>query len=304
MQKTPANLTFTSNDGEYVKILRTTPVRTICPNFFLLDIAHGCGFSPTCSYCFLKDPDVYGFASPKLFTDRDRLLSELKNWIAQDNLETYLANAGNKTDSLAFEPVHPVWADLIECMRENAEAKGRPHTILAVTKAGPDCCEAFFSRPACRNVIVSFSINADDAARDNEEGAAPPAERLEAARMLLERGWRVRVRIDPMIKGYDYRELADKVAKLPVERVTLGTLRADPTLLPAVDHMEIFKQLDPPEEGSIARYPLAERLEMYKDVVQRLKGISVGLCEETPDVWIALGLDADNKTCNCNPDLY
>lgn len=287
------------NPEPYLALLRTTPARTVCPNFYLLDHARGCSFN--CSYCFLRDVE-YNRKERRIFGDTERLLDELREWIAQDNLETYLANSGNMTDSLSFENERPLWGELIEFMRENAEKPGRPHTLLAVTKAGLSCCQAFLEHEPCRNVIVSFSINAQDAAGDHESGAATTAERVEAARTLRKLGWRVRVRLDPMIKGYDYTSLVEDTISIAPERVTLGTLRADPTLLPEVREVDIFRELEEPEPESIARYPHAERIAMYKFVVDKLRDItSVGLCEETEDVWLELGLDAENKTCNCNP---
>lgn len=290
------------NPEQYIALLRSTPACTVCPNFYLLDHARGCNFN--CSYCFLRDIE-YNRKERRLFDDKDHLFAELAAWVAQDNLETYLANAGNMTDALSFERERPLWGEMIEFMREHAEKKNRPHCLLAVTKAGLDDCGAFLDRPPCRNIIVSFSINAPEAARDHEPGAAPSADRLEAAAKLQELGWRVRVRMDPMIQGYDYSWVIDKVAELAPERVTLGTLRADPTLLPEVREVDIFTRLEEPEPESIARYPLSVRLAMYRQAVDKLQGVtSLGLCEETEDVWLALGLDAANKTCNCNPFLY
>ncbi len=284
----------------YVALLRTTPVNTVCPNFYILDHARGCNFN--CSYCFLRDIE-YNRKERQIFDDRERLLRELGEWVAKDDLETYLANAGNMTDAFSFEKERPIWSDLIEFMRKNAERKGRPHTLLAVTKAGLDMCGAFLERPPCRNIIVSFSVSSPEAARDHEPGAAAPADRLAAAAKLKELGWRVRIRIDPMIRGYDYAWVIEETRKLAPERVTLGLLRADPTLIPEVRGVDIFSKLEPPAPGSIARYPRAERIAAYRPAVERLRDVaSIGLCEETEDVWAELGLDYVNMTCNCNPD--
>lgn len=283
----------------YLELLHKTPVNTVCPNFYLFDHARGCRFE--CSYCFLRDEE-YDFKQQIVFTDKKKLFEELKGWIKQDNLESYLANSGNMADSLAFEHERPLWGELVEFMREHAEKHGRKHTLLVLTKAGSECCNAFFEREPCNNIIISFSINAPDAARDHEHGAATPAQRLEAARRLIEQGWRVRIRIDPMIKGYDYTWLIEEIRKLKPERVTLGTLRADPTLQPMLRGESIFKDLVPGPEGSIGRYPDDVRRKMYGQAVDRLRDVtSLGLCEETPEMWDSLGLDTVNKTCNCNP---
>ena len=283
----------------FFELLHKTPVNTVCPNFYLLDHARGCNFD--CSYCFLRDPEYHN-KRRHVFTDSPRILAELRDWVGTDSLEAYLANTGNMADSLTFEKTRPLWAEMIEIMREHAEMRGRPHTLLVVTKAGRESCGAFFAAKPCKNIIVSFSVNCPDAARDHESGAATPAERLAAARELQTRGWRVRIRLDPMILGYDYSWVIDEIKTLRPERLTLGTLRADPSLLPVVSGLDIFHSLVELEEGAIWRYPLADRLQLYRQAVDRLaKTTSIGLCEETPEVWRALGLDVDNKTCNCNP---
>ena len=283
----------------FIELLRSTPAKTVCPNFYLFDHARGCNFN--CSYCFLRDTE-YGKKEKRIFGNTDRLFTELGEWLAKDDLETYLANTGNMTDSLSFETERPLWARLIEFMRENAEKKGRPHCLLVVTKAGLDMCGAFLERPPCNNIIISFSINAPEASVNHEPGAASAEERLAAARILKKKGWRVRVRMDPMIQGYEYGGLIESIREIAPERVTLGTLRADPTLLPEVRGVDIFQKLDEPEPESIARYPLPVRLAMYRPAVERLRDVtSLGLCEETEDVWAELGLDYVNKTCNCNP---
>lgn len=283
----------------YLVFLHKTPADTVCPDFYLLDHAHGCHFD--CSYCFLK-AEEYAYKRREVFTDKERLFAELREWVGRDDPESHLANAGNMADSLSFERERPLWGELVEFMRENAEKKNRPHCLLAVTKAGPEACEAFFERPPCRNIIISFSVNSPEAARVYEAGAAEPAERMAAARRLKELGWRVRIRIDPMIKGFAYADTVEEIRRLAPERTTLGSLRADPTLLSVTADQPAFRELDLPADGSIGRYPPEERLALYRPAVERLRGAtSLGLCEETPAVWDALGLDTANKTCNCNP---
>ncbi|MCX7806424.1 MAG: hypothetical protein N3A38_14750 [Planctomycetota bacterium] len=210
---------------------------------------------------------------------------------------------GNLSDSLAFEDDRPLASELVELFRREAEARGRPHTLLLVTKGGTKECARLFDAKPCRNVIVSFSVNSPAAAGRHERGAPPVADRLAAAGRLKKAGWRVRIRIDPMIMGFDYGWVARRVKEIRPERVTLGTLRAERNLLRRVggNGNGIFGRLERTDDPrSLARYPLDERLTLYRQALAILKGVCpIGLCEETPDVWDALGLDAAAKTCNC-----
>lgn len=282
-----------------MEIFRTTPTDTVCPNFYVLAHANGCTFSPHCSYCYLKSSFWY-LGHEQAFTNTDELLHEVRRWIRRSRLESYVLNAGNLSDSLAFETVRPLVQSLIEIFHTEAEARGRPHTLLLVTKGGVGECRPLLRLRPCRNVIISFSVNAPAAARRHERGAAPMADRLAAARRLKAQGWRIRIRIDPMLLGFDYRWVLDQVRGLAPERVTLGTLRAE-AALPRFAGNGLFARLEPPHNPKgLARYPREERLALYREAVLHLADICpIGLCEETPDVWQALGLDAASRSCNC-----
>ncbi|MEI6972454.1 MAG: spore photoproduct lyase family protein [bacterium] len=286
-----------SRKGRFVEIFRTTPVRTVCPNFFVLAHANGCSFSPRCSYCYLKS-SFWFLPGSQTFTNVDRMIGEVRRWIAKDKLESYVLNTGNLSDSLAFERDRPIFARLIEEFRHNAA--NRPHTLLLVTKGGTDECKFLFEAEPCANVSISFSVNSPAAALDHERGAATVEDRLAAAKKLKKLGWRVRIRIDPMMLGYDYAWIINEVRKLRPERVTLGTLRAEYNL-PRFVGKGLFKDLEPPaDRKSLARYPLKARMKLYRQAVAALKGICpIGLCEELPEVWDGLGLDKDAKSCNC-----
>lgn len=279
------------------KLYSTPPTTTVCPNFYLLAHAAGCLFEPQCSYCYLKS--TFGYLDgQEAFTNYDEMQHEIRNWIARDDLDSYMLNAGTMSDSFSFEAVRPVVATLVETFREAAQ--GRPHTLLFVTKGGHEVCRALYELAPCPNVIVSFSVNNALAAQRLESGAATVADRLQTARELKELGWRLRMRIDPMIKGYDYAEVAAQVRDLAPERVTLGSLRADPDLLRYVRDGTFDDLSTPHEVKRMARYPLEDRLALYRQAIAVLgDACPVALCEEGEDAWDALGLDKVAKLCNC-----
>ena len=283
----------------FVDIFRTTPAKTVCPNFYVLAHANGCTFQPQCTYCFLKSSFWY-LSGPQVFSNTDRMRTEIRKWIGRDDLESFVLNTGNLSDSLVFEKERPMIAGLVELFRDEAEAKGRKHTLLLVTKGGLSDCKPLLEMRPCRNVIVSFSVNSPEAARIHEKGAAPVADRLRAAARLKSRGWRIRIRIDPMINGFNYRGIAQQVRRLAPERVTLGSLRAEHNLPRYVGNgllKEMEKTADP---KALARYPMDVRLALYRQASDVLsKAVPLALCEETLETWNALGFDAASKKCNC-----
>jgi spore photoproduct lyase len=296
-----ANCGFISRERKtkFIDIFRTTPVQTVCPNFYVMAHANGCAFQPKCEYCYLKSSFWY-LDDDLAFSNVGKMVEETEKWIAKDGLESYILNTGNLSDSLAFEKNRPLVSRLIEVFRTQAEAKGRQHTLLLLTKGGMRECETLLSAKPCRNVIVSFSVNSPEVAARYEQGAAPVEDRLAAAKKLKYDGWRLRMRIDPMFAGFDYSWVTDQLRGLACERVTLGTLRAEPSLFKMVNH-GLFDALEQPAEPkAMARYPKDVRIAIYKPAVEALLPVSsVGLCEETEEVWKAAGLDSALKSCNC-----
>jgi len=284
----------------FVDIFRTTPAGTVCPNFYVLRHANGCNFQPSCNYCYLKSSFWY-LGRPLVFTNKEDLLEEVRAWIHKDDLECYVLNSGNLSDSLAFEAVRPLTEDLVILFREHAEAAGRPHSLLVVTKAGLDPCKPLMTQAPCRNVIVSFSLNSPEAAARLEAGAAPTQERLEAARELKRLGWRVRIRLDPIIAEFDYAWIAGQIRELAPELVTLGTLRAERGLrrfLPASLAGPLERS---GETGGLDRYPEPDRVRLYREIAALIgPGIEIGLCEETRPVWEGVFGRLDGTRCNCS----
>ena len=118
--------------SKFIEIFRTTPPRTVCPNFYVLAHANGCTFSPRCSYCYLKSSFWY-LKGQQAFTNVDKMLREARAWIARDDVESYILNTGNLSDSLAFEDMRPLVVQLVKVFRQEAEHKGRRHSLLLVT---------------------------------------------------------------------------------------------------------------------------------------------------------------------------
>jgi len=134
------------------------------------------------------------------------------------------------------------------------EAKGRPHTLLLVTKGGsgrsPPC--------ATPNPARTSSFRFDQQPRGSRGarerrgngrgthggGEDPRAQRVEDPDQT-----------DPMMDGYAYDPIADRIRQLAPERVTLGCLRAEAGLLKVGDP-RIFSGMKESVSGDgLARYP-------------------------------------------------
>jgi len=169
--------------------------------------------------------------------------------------------------------------------------------------------------------IVSFSVNSEEVARRFER-APTPRDRLEAAKLVQECGYVLRLRIDPMIpvEGWarHYADLVDLVFskyELSPERVTLGTLRGLYKTIRFSKDRSWTRYLDKSERtgwGLRPRYEL--RKAMYTHVVEVLREYGyrgpIALCKETYNMWLDLVKEGylpspgepgiwQNTKCNC-----
>jgi spore photoproduct lyase len=151
-----------------------------------------------------------------------------------------------------------------------------------------------------KQIIVSFSVNAPKVWRMYEKGTPNPLLRLKAAKQLKEIGWRVRVRLDPIVFNgifNDYKDICKKIAEIEPEMVTIGTLRQFPGLYRFATQA--------PREGLMKasdgrmRYSLEQRLYVYSKIKEWL-GFEPALCKETKEVWKKLSWEF--KGCNCTKE--
>ncbi len=274
----------------FIRLFREARPDVVCPSFWLLAWANGCPYH--CAYCFLQGT-FKGKTDPLVFSNWADLLREVYHWLQKPKPPSLL-NTGELSDSLAI-------TDKMAKLLIPIFGRQRRHKLLLLTKS--DRVDGILNLPHQGQTIVSFSLNPPEVAEAFEPDAPRPERRIEAARKCLEAGYPVRIRIDPMIpvEGWReaYAELAEQVAWLRPERVTLGCLRFFPTVK-AFSHRnpKIFSYAV--ERGGDGRYrpPTKVRLEMYKFMVSRLRGLKAALCKETLTVHSALKLPLK---CNCVP---
>lgn len=266
----------------------------ICPGFYKLTPGIGCPYS--CSYCYLDktlrsmEPGKGNPRRYEVYTNVEKMMLEITKFIAKPPQSCSILNMGETLDSLATpelkNSVNMVVRHFEQAWGFFKEFDVLRHllpTLLLLTKSTniPDC-----DPPP--NVVLSWSINAPIAARI-EKGAPHPARRFRAALKAKAAGWRVRVRIDPilaetddgqLVPHHDYKTVFEWMGELKPERITLGVLRKS----------------GKPVNGAGWRIPT------YRLFINAMRGIcEVGLCKETPEVYAALGLSTEDIKCNCTP---
>lgn len=266
--------------AEFVRLFDKTPSGVICPHFHELILSNGCPFN--CDYCYLK-LTFRGKKSPVLFTNH---WSQVQKQL--DASGDGVFSTGELADSLAVVP--PLLEEALDYFR----AQESKHLLL-VTKSVNT--KALLERSPSPQVIVSFSINSPASAAAFEHQVPAPALRLKAAKELLDAGWRVRIRLDPIISEVDlqdYEETCRQIGLAKFERVTVGTLRQYPGLhnyAKTAPRQGLKKAPD----GRM-RYSVEGRVAIYRQVSDWL-GFQPALCKETAEVWDALAWAMNG--CNC-----
>jgi len=272
--------------SKFIRLFNKTPKGVVCPNFWLLAWANGCPYH--CSYCYLQGT-FKGKTNPVVFSNFNKLFSELKVWLKDPNPK--ILNSGELTDSLAL--TRTLMVKLIQKFAEQNK-----HKLLLVTKS--DKVEEILGLNHNQQTIVSFSLNPQKIVEKFEVDTPSTHQRLEAAWKVKKAGYRLRIRIDPMVPIKNWMELYEDLAKeinnLKPERITLGSLRFYPIVKAYCRDKSVFNfDFEKSVDG---RWRLKKdlRLKMYRFMLEKLKIKPVSLCKETVDIVKILGLP---QKCNC-----
>lgn len=273
----------------------------VCPHFMLCAWANGCMYN--CGWCYLKGTfRFYGQKEngrvPIILKDRARIAEDITKFLKAD-LPPEVINTGELSDSLLDEKESDAFSTWIMSF-----FKGSQHKVLFLTKSAN--ISNFLKNSWQDNAILSWSINADKVARTWEHYAPEVKERLTAAANAYNKGYEVRLRIDPMvaINGWQtqYADLVDVIAaKLRPSRITLGCLRGLTTTIIHAKDKTWVEYLT--EKSSWGKKPSFEsRLMMYEYVMRALwrTGLrNYAICKDTLAMWRRLGLSMKTIKCNC-----
>jgi len=294
----------TKNHPEIIRYFSKTPKTIVCPHFYELNWAYGCNFD--CAYCYLqgtfrgnKDPRHISLA--EVFHALNVAFND--QW-----LEASIFNSGELTDSL-------VYPEVIEQIVDKFEEQNK-HKLLLLTKSGN---VGFLVKKLRKQTIVSFSINSPTVAKRWENKTPPIERRIEAARRVNDRGYKVRIRIDPIFPIVNWQEEYGKLielllSKFTPSRITLGTPRGLlKTMLYSKDKSWAKVAFeDNPVEASGWGKKIASpiRKKIYAFIFDKLQGLgfaksNIALCKETESMWKELEISPgrhpqwDNCKCNC-----
>jgi len=292
-------------DGLIITRFDRTPIPSrgtdvVCPHFVQLKWATGCPYN--CAWCYLQGTFRFqDYKKSPHIKDMKKMEAAVRSLLDNDqNKAPEILNAGELSDSLLSERTDDPFSKRIMKLLEGQDR----YKVLFVTKSIDVDNLLTVTNP--ENCIVSFSVNAPDVSKLWEHAAPDPISRLDAAKKLVDVGFTVRLRLDPMVpiegwkEGYD--SFVDSIfERFTPNRITMGSLRGlQSTINNSKDKTWTPYLTERSNWGRKVDYEI--RLEMYRSLIDKLneKGFKeFALCKETVDCWNALGLDYKKISCNC-----
>ncbi len=293
----------------------------VCHGFFhIMVMNNGCVYN--CQYCFLQqhiwDKDVSSHI--RLNVNYEDIADRMRELARQrlDAGQATLFHTGILLDYLCFEPVTHFLEFLAprlgdsDFARSNIDmwSKGNDINALLVAAAKYPW--------ATRVILPGWSVNSIYAADRYEIGTARTRQRLAAARQLQDAGYKVTIRIDPMVPyrnwRTDYTDLVDMIFGefgLRPDVVFVSSLRFDePDLIETgrqrFPNSDLFSCDFLKEDRAKYRIPFVQRMELLRTVINRIRRHRpeqvVGVCKENVKTWRTLDLDP-GKCCLAEPLL-
>lgn len=279
-----------------------------CPGFWNLGIGTFCRHG--CTYCFLN---LTMRIRPLCIEHMNlsRLKVNLKSFNKKNGPINALLNAGETSDPLDNEPLLNIWNKIVELIKNSG------NQILCLTKSNNVDHIPEPNSELSDSVIYSWSINPESVVQRYEPNTASSGERLEAAKILKNLGYKIRFRIDPIlpvrfmeiishgnpysltdIDLEDYFKLIDQFSKIEPEMITFGTFRALPPLfnflLDTTFKKEYFYK-----NGKRFRLPNNIRFYIYEHLgtyTKDLLGCHIAICK---DPSIKLPYSTLKVPCQC-----
>jgi spore photoproduct lyase len=262
----------------------------ICCGYQILHIGSNCPVD--CSYCILQ---AY-FNQPfiRLFVNTEEIFFKLKTFVETHPGEIIRLGTGEFTDSLALDH----WTGFSRLLIQ--ELSAYPN-VLVELKTKTNSIQSLLPAAPSKNILISWSLNPREIVRKEERGAASLNERLEAAVICQEKGYRLGFHFDPIFffQGWEeayqqtVRLLFSKIPPKKIAWISMGCFRFMPALKSIIQGRHpkaeyIYQEFIPALDNKM-RYPQIKRVEIYRNMLGWLreggKEIPVYLCMENPSVW-------------------
>jgi len=284
-------LVLTRFKGSFLKKCPGISPGMVCCNYYVVNLLKNCIYD--CSYCFLQD---FLQNNPLLvaYVNIEDLLEELDQVFTAHPDRVFRVGTGELTDSLALDTIIPYSQHLIPFFNQKENA------VLEL-KTKSDRVENLLNQNSSRNVIVSWSLNPQTIIDREENGTPSLQQRLEAARLCGNKGYKIGIHLDPIIifPGWEkaYHDLIENIFKVlspsQIEWVSLGSFRYRRSLKQIIKerhkNIKLFTGEHVASKDGKYRYLRPLRNQAYENLQDHLKkysaNLNVYMCMETREIW-------------------
>lgn len=287
VSKAKKTLYITQNKGAVVRECPGTSFYTCC-DYTILHTGTFCTMD--CSYCILQ---AY-FHPPVLqyFAGFDVLALNLEKIFNQNKI--FRIGTGEYTDSLIWEKISLQPKFLVETF-------ARQNNCLLELKTKTINIESLLPLDHNNKTVIAWSLNTPEIIRSEERGTTSLKARLEAARRVEAKGYRLAFHFDPMVIypecEIQYKEVVKQIFEYVrpenIVWISIGSFRFMPRLKQVIQNRfknskicygEFIHGLD-----NKMRYFKPLRITLYKEIISCIKehapNLLVYFCMEDEEVW-------------------
>ena len=286
-------LLVTNQKGGFVKPCPCTPKYIGC-NYFIINTDINCPLD--CSYCILQ---LY-LSNPLLtiHANTTQLYQQLDSFLHKNRNRSLRIGTGELGDSLALDHLTGRSSDLISYFAD------RPDALLELKTKTLNIKNILSLKPT-NNIVIAWSLNSEKMAIEEEIGSPPVHDRIQAAQLVAEAGYRVGFHFDPIIyheaweDGYAevVHSLLARIDSQKIAWISLGSLRFPSALKPVImkrfpETKIVYEEFITGRDGKL-RYPKTLRLRLFQRVTDELKKAGGGdiplyFCMESSDIWMSV----------------
>ena len=283
LQKKKPALILAKNSGKLVHSVPPTYGIGGTRNFYF---SHMLNCLYDCRYCFLQG--MYPSAHYLLFVNYEDFFDEIKRTQEEDTTEPSWFFSGYDCDSLALESLTGFVSAALPFFADHPTAHLELRTKSVATKVLEN------SAPLA-NVVTAFSFTPQEISESIENGVPSVASRIEAMSRLQKHGWKLGIRLDPIIDCQDFetryenliKDIFSTVSPESIHSVSLGPFRLpDP----------FFKKMEKlyPEEALFAgKLEKRGRSISYPEDIEKQR---IEFCQKRVEDWLPR-----EKVFLCNP---
>ena len=232
-----------------------------------------------CEYCYLQG--LYPCANLVIFVNIEEIFREIQGMLTRmpasegKRASLYLCNSYD-TDLLAlrgFIPLADRWLDFA----------ARTPELLMEMRTKSAATSWIRERDPVKNVIAAWTISPEPTAFAFEKGAPLPSARLNAARLAMRSGWRVRICIDPILYIKNWEEIYSRFIRVlfeeldpsGIENISIGPFRMGRDFLKRARKVR--------SDSGILHYPfvLSDGVYSYpREVSEEMASFMIGCLEQ------------------------